>query len=298
MRKARAKAKRRPGRTLARTLLGLAGLCAFALAAAQAGEAKPKRIVSLNLCTDQLLLALAEPQNIAALSFLATDPDLSYYADAAKAFPQVRGAADEVVVLEPDLVLAQEHSARVAVSLLRELGYPVLDLPVAASLDDVRAQIRTLSRVLGEEARGRALIAQMNADLGALAAGAPSARPSALVYGANGYAPARPSLPDDLLAAAGFRNLARGLVRLGGGQLPLETLLAADPDLLVIEQAREGSASLADALLDHPALAARFADSRILRVPAKLWVCGGPFSVEAARLLVLARLRTNPETAP
>lgn len=282
-------------------LVGLAAaLCFFAFApsAAAAAETKPERIVSLNLCTDQLLLALVEPERIAALSFLSTDPDLSFYAREAAGFVRIGATAEEVVTLKPDLVLAEEHSARIAVSLLRELGYPVLDLPVADSLDAVREQIRVLARSLGEEARGEALVARMDAEFRALSAGLSEARPRVVVYQANGFTPGAPSLTDDLLTLAGFRNLARDLALSRSGRLSLEGLLAADPDLLVIEDAREGSASLADGLLDHPVLAARFPAERTVRIAARLWTCGGPFSVEAVRILAAAHSRAAAEAAP
>ncbi|HLB06401.1 MAG TPA: ABC transporter substrate-binding protein, partial [Alphaproteobacteria bacterium] len=247
--------------------LAAAALCVVLPEGTPAADA-PRRIVSLNLCTDLLLLALAEPSRIAALSFLSTDPDLSYYAADARALPRIRGSAEEVVPLKPDLVLAEAHSARTTVALLRRLGYRVLDLPVAATLADVREEIRTLARVLGEEAKGAALIAAMDEGLARLAPGEAGAAPGALVYQANGYVPALPSLPDELLRAAGLRNVAPELGLAAGGRLTLEALLVADPDLLVLEEARADAASLADALLAHPAVRARLGTARLIRMPA------------------------------
>ena len=274
--------------------LAAAALCVVLPEGTRAADA-PRRIVSLNLCTDLLLLALAEPSRIAALSFLSTDPDLSYYAADARALPRIRGSAEEVVPLKPDLVLAEAHSARTTVALLRRLGYRVLDLPVAATLADVREEIRTLARVLGEEAKGAALIAAMDEGLARLAPGEAGAAPGALVYLANGYVPALPSLPDELLRAAGLRNLAPELGLAAGGRLALEALLVADPDLLVLEEARADAASLADALLAHPTVRARLGTARLIRMPAQYWTCGGPFVVHAARLLADARVRRVAE---
>ncbi|MCZ6720171.1 MAG: ABC transporter substrate-binding protein [Proteobacteria bacterium] len=253
-----------------------------------AEEARPERIVSLNLCTDQLLIALAEPGRIAALSHLSRDPDISYYAEAARAFPSVPPDAHAVMRHEPDLVLAMQHSARNTVALLERLGYRVLDLPVAERLADVGAQIRALARALGEVARGEALIAEMEAALAALDPQPSTNQPTAIVYQANGFTIGAPSLVDDLLAAAGFHNLARDLRLTRQGRLPLEALIYADPDLLIIEEARVGSPSLADQLLRHPVLE-RARPRSTVRVSADLWTCGGPFSVEASRRLAALR---------
>lgn len=257
----------------------------------QAAQAKPSRIVSLNLCTDQLVLLLAQPERIAALSFLARDPHLSYMAEAAKAYRVVRGSADEVVLLEPDLVFAQTYGARSTVALLRELDIRVLELPLANSLDDVRRQVRTVAEALGEEARGERLIADMEARL---ARTAPSPRPlSAVVYQANGYAVGPDTLVDDVLGRAGLVNIAPRLGLSRGGYLPLETLLIAEPQVLIVEEQRPGASSLAEQLLDHPALKRAIAGKPLVRMPSRLWICGGPFVVEAVELLAASARKTG-----
>src|SRR5450631_2007243 len=70
-----------------------------------AAAAAPQRVVSANLCGDQLLLALADPDQIASLSPFAGDPDLSFLAERARAFPHNRGSVEDIIRLEADLVL-------------------------------------------------------------------------------------------------------------------------------------------------------------------------------------------------
>ncbi|MGH6782919.1 MAG: ABC transporter substrate-binding protein, partial [Sphingomonadaceae bacterium] len=65
-------------------------------------EARPQRIVSLNLCADQYLMALADPQQIAALTPFARDPDMSAGAAMARKLPVARGHAEEVLARNPD----------------------------------------------------------------------------------------------------------------------------------------------------------------------------------------------------
>ena len=248
-------------------------------------SAKAERIVSLNLCADQILLELADPERIAALSFVARDPYLSYHAAEAERFPVVRGSADEVLLLQPDIVLAGTMSTRSTVSLLRRLGVQVIELTVAASLAEVRDQIRQIVSAIGEQARARTLIATLDARLAAAAAPAGSARPVAAVYQTNGHTVGAPSLIDDLISQAGLVNLAP-LVGLGvGGYLSLERLLAADPDVLLMEQYWPGAASLGQTLLRHPALKNAIAQRPTVFVPSRLWICGGTFLAEAVAFL-------------
>ncbi|RLA20277.1 MAG: ABC transporter substrate-binding protein, partial [Gammaproteobacteria bacterium] len=87
----------------------------IALLPGAAFSAKPQRIVSLNLCADQLLLQLAEPKAIASLTHLAADPELSYLAEEATNYPLNYGSAEEILQLDPDLILAGSFTARPAV---------------------------------------------------------------------------------------------------------------------------------------------------------------------------------------
>src|SRR5262245_65663910 len=82
------------------------GMAAAVLSAAATDAAdstpspKPKRIVSLNLCTDELVLRLAEPRNIAAVTWLARLPNASNVAERAAMVPINHGLAEEVIPLD------------------------------------------------------------------------------------------------------------------------------------------------------------------------------------------------------
>src|SRR4051812_47409220 len=65
-----------------------------------------RHIVSLNVCAAQLLLALADPEQIGALSLYAADPGLSFLAIDAARFRHDTSSAEQVVAAKPDMVLA------------------------------------------------------------------------------------------------------------------------------------------------------------------------------------------------
>mgnify|MGYP001555766879 CR=1 FL=1 len=264
----------------------LALLLGLTLLAAPATLAKPGRIVSINLCTDQLLLLLADRDRIVSLSFIARDSGLSYMAKAAAGIPVNYGSAEEVLALHPDLIVAGQSAAGPTTRLLRRLGFQVLELPLAESLGEVARQIRTMARALEEVSRGERLLRDLEERLAAVrqrAAAGP--HPTAAIYQASGLTIGRHSLADDLLKVAGLRNLAPELSVPEGGYLPLELLLQHPPDRLVIDEYRPDLPSLAQQFLRHPALRRVERDRRTISLPARLWTCAGPGLAEAAERL-------------
>lgn len=245
--------------------LALAAL--FLMAAAPTAD----RVVSLNLCSDQLLVLLA-PERIAALSTLARDPALSFVAGRAAALPQVRADAESVLRLKPDLVLAGRYGAQATLSLLETRGVHVLRLEQPRSFDDVRMQLREVAAALDVPDRAEALVAAMDARLAALPR--PAQPIQALLWQPRGWTSGPGTLGDAVLSAAGLANAS------AGGQIGIEALLARPPDLLVTATA-PSYPSLATDMLRHPALAGLPRRA----VPPALLICGGPFTAKAAELL-------------
>lgn len=275
-----------------------AGLLFAAFLASPAGAGEPHarpRVVSLNLCTDELALRLADPGQVLSVTHLARDPLASNVADLARDVPVNRGLAEEVVPLKPDLVLAGAYTTRIATAVLRRLGFEVVELADPETLEEAYAQIRMVAARLGVPERGAAMVGEMEAAFARLPPVA-GKRPTAVVLRPNGFTTGRGSLADELMEKAGLSNLAARLPTDKMGQLALEEIVRAAPDLVVVNADEAAPPSLADALLHHPALAP-FKD-RTLALPLRLWTCAGPDLAEAAVLLAAARARlSGPDTA-
>jgi iron complex transport system substrate-binding protein len=257
-------------------------LCIAAPSAAMA--AAPRRIVSLNLCADQLLLALADPGQIAALTQYARDPDMSAGAARAMTLPISQGRTEDVLALDPDLILANPGLRRATLAALDERTYRIVELPSAESYPAIVAQIRTVAEAVGHPERGDALIARMDADLARL----PRLRSGrvAAYYQRRGYLTGTGTLIDDLMRRVGLRNLATVLGKPPLSRVGIEEMVVAHPDYLIVENATDRVADQGTEMLHHPALA----DIRRLHLPEAWTVCGGPAYVLAARSLV-AQLR-------
>ena len=279
---------RRLSRTVrCRGLIFVAALLLSAASHLHAADApgKPRRIVSLNMCTDELVLRLAEPQNIASVTWLSRDPQNSNVAELAARIPVNHGLAEEIIPLKPDLVVAGVYTARTAVALLKRVGIPVAEFDVPKNLDDVRRQIREMAALLGERDKGETLIAGMDRELASLPPAARSPGPRAIVLNPNGVTVGKGTLADEIMTRAGLTNVAAELAIDNYGQIPLETVAANAVDVLILSASRDGPPALATEILRHPVLAALSDRTRLVVLPGRLWNCGGPAVVEAIERL-------------
>lgn len=285
-------------------LSGWVRVCAWAILlmplatqASAGGSGKAQRIVSLSVCSDQLLLDLVPTDRIAALSYLATDPTLSSKVAEAKGLPVIFGGAEEVLQLAPDLVIAQEYSMMATVELLQRLGIRVLRVPLAADIEGMRHSIRLMAAAVNEEARGERLIADFDARIAAVRP-IGGERPSALAYEVSSLASGEGTLVDSMLDAAGFRNVARGIELGPGGRLPLEMIVTHPPDLIVMANQPNEFRSVVGDNLRHPAFTAVAARRHRLALPMPYWLCPTPKIADAIEKLARIRQAIIARNAP
>ena len=138
-----------------------------------------------------------------------------------------------------------------------------------------------LGEVLGAPDRAQALLGEMDAKLAAARALAPKPAVSALIYEPNGYATAD-GVSDAILRASGLVNAAGRMHATRLGTIPVEALVAAAPQVLILNAAREGGPARADAVLSHPALAALKDRAFIAHASLTPLLCPGPWSADVA----------------
>lgn len=244
--------------------------------------APPQRVVSINLCTDQLAMLIAAPGQLYSVSDLASEKGTSMLVDEARRYVTNHGQAEEVFLMRPDLVLAGTYTAKATVALLKKLGFHVEQFAPATSFEDVRTNLKRMGTLLGREQRAAELVAEIDRGLAELAATTVPAK-TVMLYYANSYTSGSGTLADAIVKAAGLVNLGDKLGYTGLTRLPLELLVSADPDLIMEGDSQYSAPALAKANFSHPAFRA-FSD-RIVPVPDKYTICGGPFSLEASRIL-------------
>lgn len=245
--------------------------------AARAEDAAPSRIVSINLCADELLIALADPDQIAALSPYAVDPTLSFMAQKASGFRHDAGSAETVVDIAPDLVLAGRFTKRSTRAMLTRLGYRVVPVDAARTIEQSIGQIREIADLVGHPERGEDLIADIErAREKAQGAAAQRAAKTAAVYQRRGYVTGAETLSAELLSTVGLVNAGGTLAGRTGGFVPLERLVQVRPDYLVVASPAISAEDQGTALLAHPVLTALYPPDRRIILPERLTVCAGP----------------------
>jgi iron complex transport system substrate-binding protein len=261
-----------------------AGLCG--LPHAVWAEGVPRRIVSFNLCGDQLLLALADPAQIAGLSPYATDAALSVMRDVAAGHKQTDWDAESVVNLAPDLVLAGP-SARPTRAMLDAMGIRVVDVNLISNLAEARQQAREIGELVGHPERGEALARELEQAEARLAAASVKSPMTAMVVQRGGYSEGPASLVAGMLTVAGLRPPANSPAGFGGF-VSMEQLLIDGPDVLVLQDPPREASDQGALFITHPALLARYGAKRRIDLSSRYTLCGGPALVKGLDYLTQA----------
>ena len=236
----------------------------------------PMRVMSINQCTDQLVLMLLPPERIASVTWLSRDPLLSLMAARARGVAVNRGEIEDVVRQQPDLIVADSFGSAATRAALRRFGFPMIEVAQPQSFDEIRATVRTLAVRLGTVARGEALIAGMDARLAELAR-RPPLNLRVASWSGDGLSRGEGALYDAVLDAAGARNAAKD----GVAGTDVEALLALNPDILVAPVGGVVGQSLRDRVARHPLVRRQWA-GRQVSVSPRAYICGTPLIADAA----------------
>lgn len=283
-----------PGRGL------VAAASCLALTACGISSAVPPRdigqnptIVSLNPCSDAILAEVADRDQILAISHYSKDPRSSSMEEGkARSFPATRGTVEEVVALQPDVVIGNSFADPVTQQAYARLGLRLERFGVAHDLDENYAQIRRLAGIAGHKARGEALIARIEAELAHAAPPADAPGLSAVLWQSGGIVPGRDTLILELMQRTGFASLS---VERGYGQadrVSLEVMLSDPPHVLVTAAGGRDTGDGGNRALRHPVLDRLTGTARYSLDPRLLY-CGGPTIIAASRRLAQIRAAVN-----
>lgn len=239
-----------------------------------AASAAALKAASLNLCTDEYLLLLARPEQIASVSYLSRDPRESVVWREARRHATNRGSLETALQQRPTLVLTMGGGGRSTAMIARRLGTKVLNLPYPASISEVQRQAVQVAAALGDRRRALPLIQE----IAALQHSRPSLLKDAAFLDGGGLSLDPSSLGAQWMQLAGLRQ--RSLI---GGRLSLETLATDPPKLLLRSTYRSDQWSRGTAWLNHPIV--RRLEPRTIRVDGRSWTCAGlPMIREVRRL--------------
>ncbi|WP_343213989.1 ABC transporter substrate-binding protein [Ensifer oleiphilus] len=255
-------------------------------------DGTPRRVVSMNVCTDQMAMLVAGKGQLYSVSYLATDGSTSALAAEATSYVVNHGLAEEIFLMKPDLVIAGTYTTRTTVDLLKRLGFAVEELAPEASIAEVRANLQRMGKLLGRQQRADELVGAMDAEIARLNEIKLPELDLALYY-ANGFTSGSGTLVADIVGIAGLANLAGKLGISGTGHLSLEALVLARPDLIAIDSSSERGPALAKQNFAHPAFRAVAPPQRTVQLDSRYTICGGPFTLIAANILQQAALKLD-----
>ena len=224
---------------------------------------KPQHIVTLALSSDEMALAMLPAQRLAALHYLADDPGISTEAAKAQAVTaRVRDYnVEQLLSLQPDLVLAPDWNRQELIQTLRDAGLPVVVTKGPSSVAEVKEALQQIALAAGEPQAGQKLIEQMElemADIAAKVQNIPQAQKKTVVlishmasYGGKG------SLFDNMCRDAGVINGAAAVGLGKNDALTKEAIVAANPDVILVPTWTKGKLDVDQVrqeLLNDPAL--------------------------------------------
>jgi iron complex transport system substrate-binding protein len=265
-----------------RPTLGVALAVALAMSCpAPAESSGPQRVMSLSMCTDDLLLDLLPPERITSVTYYARDPSISYVWPQAAKVAINSGTVEEVLAEKPDLVLAGTFTTPATRSLLKKFHMPLIEVAPAVDFDQIRAVTRRVAHALEREAVGEALIAKMDSTLRQLAVTRPSRIIRVAAWGEAGSAPGKGTLFDAILTAAGAVNVAAAGDAGPYLSFGMEQLIMAHPDVIAYASNTTDTPGLNADMAQHP-LILKLYSGRTVTYPGALYSCGVVESADAA----------------
>ncbi|QOZ37601.1 ABC transporter substrate-binding protein [Bradyrhizobium sp. CCBAU 53421] len=246
-----------------------------------AASAAGPRIVSMNVCSDQLVLSLADPDQIMGLSRFSRDAWQSWAAEKARNYPLLSGEAEDVLLLKPDIVVVSLFDKRATRDLLKAHGMHLVEFTVPRTLDEVKDQMRAMGDVVQHPDRAEVEIARLNAAIARARAVASAHHYRVLPAERRGFVAGRSSLISSLLAATGLTNAAGELGLDAGGFASLEAIVKLRPDFILVSEAGDRAEDDGRAFLLHPALELFYPEDKRIVLPERLTVCGGVMLADA-----------------
>lgn len=223
-------------------------------------DAPPQRIVSLTVASDEVLFSLVDPARLAAVTDFGRDPGISNVAVQSSQIDNTIVSADDteqIIGLEPDIVFAAAFTQPEVVTQLRDAGLTVFVTETPTSFDAIRANIRLIGEVVGEEEKAEALVAEMDSVLSevAFALDNPTDKPRVLYLTPGNYTSGVESSISEVINAAGGIDVAAAAGIEQAVPVSDEFIIEQDPDVILLSGWTPYDPTFVETFQDNPAFA-------------------------------------------
>jgi len=200
-------------------------------------SAVPERIVSLAPSNTEVLFALGLEDKVVGVTPYCNYPEVVVEKEGVGG-PQGKSIEIErIIALQPDLILAAEINGMDVINALEELGFPVFAMK-STDLGDVLGDITTIGELTDREVEATALTAEMQNRINAVTDKAMGLRPEEkprvfhICWHDPIYTSGQGTFVNDLFERAGGVNIFGDLQ--GWSMVNLETLIARDPEVIIV----------------------------------------------------------------
>jgi len=254
-----------------------------------AGQAAGPSVASLDFCADQYVLALADTDQIVGVSPHA-ETEFSYLAEKAAGIPKIRPTAEEILVLEPEMVVRLWGGGYGAKDTLERYGIPVVQVSLAVTLEETRANLLAVGKALGHLDRAEAIAADLDARLAAIQLVPVEERPVALYVTPSGTTTGRGTFIHEMMTTAGVDNMSAELGTSPWHPVNLEALALSPPDMIVAGFFDLRSGKLSNWSLSRHEFLRRQGETRpVARIPSREIACAAWFVVDAIEEIAATR---------
>lgn len=254
----------------------VAGFCLLLVACSPAkkppnsGADNQLKVMSINACADQLLLTLANKDQIASLSYYSKDAASSPFAHIAKDFPTNHMSAEEIVKIRPDILFAGTFEADAIRRAAKALDLEIINFGVPADIKGAQDLITKAGAALKQPARAQAL----NNEISVATAQSKMAPIKTLIYYQGGFSAGPNTLVDELMTRAGLYNMARDYGVGNWGHVDIERIIANPPQIIIISDALMNGI-FPSTLSRNNALKGAKLKIKFAHIPNKYSYCGG-----------------------
>lgn len=232
----------------------------------------PRRVASMNLAADEVLVEILPPERLVAVTRWAdSEENGSIVGRVPAAVLRIQKAdMERLVALQPDLVVVSEYTDADFLKQLERSGMAAHRMQGLDSLAGIRNALLALGHVVGEDAAAARLVASFDARLAEVRRRLEGTRPPRVLYWSGGMTAGATTAIGALIECAGGVNVGREMGLHGIVPPGSERAFVADPDVILVGTwPRAVEAIRADPLLSQ-ARAVR--EGRIVVLPTRLLV--------------------------
>ena len=130
-------------------------------------NAKPKKILTFAMYTDQVVLGLVTSDHLVGVNTLLDDPAVSNIIPIAKKIARKIGdpSAEQVLSMKPDVIIVSDWTDTAKIQSMRDLGLKVVSVKSPITIQDAKDAVSQVAAAIGEPERGKQLVGLMDKKL-------------------------------------------------------------------------------------------------------------------------------------